>query len=181
MPESINKSQGHGHAYYMNILELSKKAQEFYESARTKSIISGFEKNVLARADYDNCLFVKADYVPVMGDCIFKCRTINSATVIDLYVNGLADFDLRKIAFAGLFLNSEWKEILNNMNGIIIDFNMDLEAQLIDGLQENTARKIVSLSRIEIYMLIFEIISFWRYHKNFDDFTEFYNGKKNIL
>ena len=68
----------------MNILELSKKAQNFYESTRTKTLFSGYEKNVLVREDAENCLFVNSEYVSQPGDIIFRCRTINQNTVIDL-------------------------------------------------------------------------------------------------
>ena len=68
----------------MEILKLSEKAQTFYESTRSKNLVSGYEKNVLTRVDQSNCLFVDSGYKPCPGDVIFRCRTINQNTVIDL-------------------------------------------------------------------------------------------------
>jgi hypothetical protein len=70
----------------MNILKLSKVAQDYYESTRGKTLYSGYEKNILT--DGERCLFVKSDYEPAAGEVIFRCRTINQNTVIDLYKKG---------------------------------------------------------------------------------------------
>ena len=68
----------------MSILELSQKAQLFYEQSRKKRLYTGYEKNVLVRPDFENCLFVDAKYEPQPGDVIFRCKNMNGNTVIDL-------------------------------------------------------------------------------------------------
>jgi hypothetical protein len=50
----------------MNILKLSKIAQDYYEKTRGKTLYSGYEKNVLT--DGERCLFVKSDYEPAAGE-----------------------------------------------------------------------------------------------------------------
>ena len=67
-----------------NMLKLSKKAQNFYENTRSKTLVSGYERNILVREDAENCLFVKSDYDRQKDDVIFRCQTINQNTIIEL-------------------------------------------------------------------------------------------------
>lgn len=50
-------------------------------------MISGYERNVLVRDDFDNCLFVTSEYKLQPGDNIFRCQTINKQTVISLKIS----------------------------------------------------------------------------------------------
>ena len=67
-----------------NVLALSAKAQEYYEKTRGKMMISGYERNVLVREDFENCLFVNSDYELMPGDYVFRLKTVNRSTIIEL-------------------------------------------------------------------------------------------------
>lgn len=68
-----------------SVLKLAEKAQAFYEQGRSRTLVSGYERNVLVREDVQNAaLFVTANYEPQQGDVIFRCQTVNRETVITL-------------------------------------------------------------------------------------------------
>lgn len=60
----------------MTTLEKSKKAIEFYELYRSRTLVSGFEKFVAT--DGNNCMFVSSEYEPENQDIkVFKLDTRN--------------------------------------------------------------------------------------------------------
>lgn len=156
-----------------HVLELSRKAQDFYENAKTKNLHSGYEKNVLVRADQPNCVFVKADYIPQPGDVIFRCQTINQNTRIDLHKIAPGD-DLRKIALKNIFTRGEWEEILNNMNNVILTPELDPRDEIAEELEGDLAKKIRSLCKTDGFILLWEIERFWNDRLNFGDFVKNY-------
>lgn len=160
----------------MNILELSNKAQSFYEKTRSKTLFSGYEKNVLVRCDFDNCLFVKAEYEPQPGDVLFRCRTINQNTVIDLKVAVPETETIEQYALKGKLTQAEWMSLLDSMNGIIISKDIDLREQLAGGVSENVelAEKLKNLSELEARILAAEVEVFWGGNKNISSFLSKY-------
>lgn len=150
----------------MSILSLSAKAQKFYESTRTKTLYSGYDKNVLVRNDHDNCLFVDSNYLPVPGDTIFRLRTVNQQTVIDLKTHVPDEKPLEEIALKGKFSQNEWATMLKAMNGIITTPEID-PRQEIAGEVDNPVleEKIMALTLTDAHILLREIKNFWNQNK----------------
>ena len=67
----------------MNLLELSKVAQAYYEGLRAPSLAQGWDKYVAT--DGKQCLFVHSDYHPQPGEAVFFITTRNRQTSIQLY------------------------------------------------------------------------------------------------
>ena len=67
----------------MTILEKSEKAQQYYDSYKSKTLVSGFEK--LVCTDGEKCMFVNSDYEPVGEEVVYKCDTRNFITGVQLY------------------------------------------------------------------------------------------------
>lgn len=67
----------------MNLLELSKVAQAYYEGLRALSLAQGWDKYVAT--DGKQCLFVNSDYQPQPGEAVFFITTRNRQTSIQLY------------------------------------------------------------------------------------------------
>jgi|GEM_PF-5080147 len=164
----------------MNILELSKKAQQFYENTRSKSLYSGYEKNVLVREDYSNCLFVDAGYEPQPGDIIFRLRSINGKTAIDLKTQVPAEPSLEDLAIKGKFTREEWAEMLDGMNGVIHTPGMDPRTEINDGVKTRRLKhKIDILNPVEGEILLREIQRFWNNNLNTDEFIDRYKQNEN--
>jgi hypothetical protein len=83
VPDAATSPKGMGN-FMTHPLELAEKAKKYYEEGRSRSVYSGYERNVLIRADYEQCIFVDSTYEPQPGDVIFRCKTINQSTVIEL-------------------------------------------------------------------------------------------------
>ena len=66
-----------------SVLLLSETAKNYYESCRSKTLVSGFEKYVIT--DGERALFVNSDYEPSEGEVVFKCETRHMETLIQLY------------------------------------------------------------------------------------------------
>jgi len=81
MPQQVPRAWAN---FMTHPLELAEKAKKYYEEGRSRTLYSGYERNVLTRADCEQCIFVDSTYKPEPGDVIFRCRTINQATVIEL-------------------------------------------------------------------------------------------------
>ncbi len=68
----------------MTILDKSQRAQSYYESYRSKSLHSGFEKFVAT--DGTTEMFVNSDYEPENSEIVvFKLDTRNGQTGCQLY------------------------------------------------------------------------------------------------
>ena len=67
----------------MTILEKSEKAQQYYDSYKSKTLVSGFEKFVCT--DGQKCMFVNSDYEPVGEEVVYKCDTRHFNTGVQLY------------------------------------------------------------------------------------------------
>jgi len=152
-----------------HILSLSAKAQQFYENTRSRGMVSGYERNVLVREDYENCLFVDSKYIPQPGDTIFRCRTMNQSTIIELAQSIPTLPDLEIIAMKGKFTEQEWKTILDSMNGLMHSPEIDPRDE-IAGEVENPEleKKIQALGKTEGYALLKAVQAFWngRYQLN---------------
>ena len=146
----------------MSILKLSAKAQAFYEASRGRSLYSGYEKNVLVRDDSDSCLFVDATYSPQPGDTIFRCRTINQNTAIDLKTQVPADAST--FALKGRFTTKEWIAMLGAMNGVMRTIGIAPHEELAGNILNNAAlsNKIKALTSEEGESLMAEIERFWQ-------------------
>jgi hypothetical protein len=159
----------------MNILELSKKAQSFYENTRSKSLYSGYEKNVLVREDYNNCLFVDSNYEPQPGDTIFRLRSINGKTAIDLTTQVPEAPSLEDLAIKGKFTRDEWLEMLDKTNGLIFSPEIDPRSQISEEVEnKRLEHKILILNPVEGEFLKREIQRFWNNNLNTDEFIEHY-------
>lgn len=161
------------------ILNLSLKAQNFYENSRVKSISSGYERNVLVREDAENCLFVDSNYDLQPGDFIFRCKTINYATSIGLSkcLPVLPDVPgLMEIALKGKFSKEEWKIVLDIMNGYLHSPELDpreaISAELDD--HPDVSKKIKSLDKTDGYALLWAISTFWDGRYQLHEFIEQY-------
>ena len=66
----------------MTELKISERAKEYYEKVRPSNIFTGFEKNLVT--DGYKFMFVKGDYEIKNGEVIFRVRTLNKNTIIDL-------------------------------------------------------------------------------------------------
>lgn len=153
----------------MSILRLSAKAQAFYEASRSKYLYSGYEKNVLVRDDSDGCLFVDANYVPQPGDTIFRCRTINQNTAIDLKTQVSADAST--FALKGRFTTKEWIAMLGAMNGIMRTPELDPYKELLGELTNvELKEKIEALTLGVREALLRELERFWGYEIPFPVF-----------
>lgn len=146
----------------MSILNLSAKAQAFYEASRGRSLVSGYEKNVLVRDDSDSCLFVDATYNPQPGDTIFRCRTINQNTAIDLKTQVPADAS--SFALKGRFTTKEWIAMLGAMNGVTRVVGIAPRDELAWNIPNNDAlsNKIKALTLEEGEVLMSEVERFWQ-------------------
>lgn len=145
-----------------HILELSRKAQDFYEKTRGKSVYSGYERNVLIREDFDNCLYVDSTYVPQPGDTLFRCRTLNQQTVIELKIQVPEAESLNKIALKGKFTGGEWLNMISHMNGILRTPGMDPRDELAGEMESSELlEKIKALTKVEAEILLREIETFW--------------------
>lgn len=83
MPDALKKS-ARQRQKIMTILEKSKKATEFYDSYKAKTLWTGFEKFVAT--DGNDCMFVNSDYDPENDEiCVFKLDTRNGKTGCQLY------------------------------------------------------------------------------------------------
>lgn len=169
MVSQIPKQSLQGRSRTMsNILNLTEKARNFYESTCSKTLVSGYEKNVLVREDNDNCLFVNSDYELQDGDVLFRCKTINQNIVIDLYKTYVSPF-------SKLFTEIEWKEILNSMNGIMVIPDVDVREQIageVEGTNPEAAKKISALSLKDGEQLNELIKMFWDHQIGYDYFKK---------
>lgn len=75
----------------MTILELSKIAQDYYNSLRKKALPSGWEKYVAT--DGESCMFVKNDYEPEPGQAVFYLMTRHFQTLCQLHKQNQAEKD----------------------------------------------------------------------------------------
>lgn len=152
-----------------HILSLGAKAQQFYESTRSRSLVNGYERNVLVREDYENALFVDSRYIPQPGDTIFRCRTANQQTIIELAQSIPVSTDLVTIAVKGKFKEEEWKAILNAMNGVLHTPELDPRDEIAGEVESpDLEKKILALSKTDGYALLQVVQTFWngRYQLN---------------
>lgn len=146
----------------MHILSLSAKAQTFYESGRSRTMISGYERNVLVRDDFDNCLFVDSDYRPQPGDNIFRCQTINQQTVISLKISIPKQPDLAEIALKGKFTHDQWLAMLKATNGLLFSTVIDPRDEITGEVDTpDLQHAIQSLTKAEGQILAQQIQLFW--------------------
>lgn len=152
----------------LGILDITYMVRNFYENSCSKTLVSGYEKNVLARLDSQTCLFVNSEYELQEGDIIFRCKTINRNTVIDLYKTYVSPF-------SKLFTENEWKEILNSMNGIMVIPDVDVREQIageVEGTNPEAAKKISALSLKDGEQLNELIKMFWDHQIGYDYFKK---------
>jgi hypothetical protein len=83
VPDAATSPKGMGSFPMTHTLKLAEKAKKYYEEGRARNIYSGYERNVLVRVDHEQCIFVDSTYELQPGDVIFRCKTINQATVIE--------------------------------------------------------------------------------------------------
>lgn len=154
----------------MNILKLTQKAREYYDACKSKSLYSGYEKNILVRPDSEEAVFVDANYTPRPGDFIFRAKSMNTNTVIDLKTQVPS---LEEQALKGKFTREEWMEILNRLtlflakqrwqNGILyvpeIPAREHIAGEMTDPAIEE---KIMKLTDYEAKMLLSAIQIFWK-------------------
>ncbi len=167
--------------FNMNILELSAKAQRFYEGTRSRTLTSGYDRNILIREDYENALFVDSRYAPKPGDNIFRCRTINQQTIIELVQQIPILPNLEMVALQGKFTQDQWKIILNAMNGIIhtpeIDPRDKIAGEIDDqakGKDPVLGQKILRLNKTEGYALLQAVQTFWNGRYQLNEFINKY-------
>lgn len=67
----------------MNIMNLAKVAQAYYEGLKAPSLAQGWEKYVAT--DGKQCLFVHSDYQPQPGEAVFFLAVRNRKTSCQLY------------------------------------------------------------------------------------------------
>ena len=67
----------------MNLLELAKVAQTYYEKLKAPSLAQGWEKYVAT--DGTTCMFVKSDYEPQKGEAVFFLAVRNRNVSCQLY------------------------------------------------------------------------------------------------
>lgn len=155
-----------------SILNLSAKAQEFYEKGRSRTLVSGYERNVLTRTDSENCLFVDANYILQPGDVIFRCQTINQQTVISLKTAAPEAESLEKTCLKGRFTSEEWRTMLNNMNGVQRTLEIDPRDEISGEIEDmELVKKIKEMGKCEGEILFREIEKFWNNRIDFDDFV----------
>lgn len=157
----------------MHVLELTSKAKAYYESIRPKTMVSGYEKNILVSENYPEALDVDGNYQPEPGDHIFRCQTINSQTSIKIKTAIPNGPKMEEIALKGKFTQEEWQIMLKAMNGIMpvpeIDPRTEIATEIED---ESLAFKIESLSLLEGHVLINEIVRFWHTTPKTTDFIK---------
>jgi hypothetical protein len=73
----------------MTTLQKSQTAIEYYESMRSRTLVSGFEKNVLT--DGYKSIFCKTDHDPGPGEVIFRLETRTGKTSCQIYKEGEND------------------------------------------------------------------------------------------
>lgn len=143
----------------MNILKLSQRARNYYDACRSKTLVSGYEKNVLVRIDSPEVLFVDANYELQPGDYIFRVKTLNLNTVVDLKTRIPS---VEEQALKGKFTREEWIEMLDRMNGILhtpgIPPREEIAGEITTPALEEKVR---GLSDYEARMLLFAIRMFW--------------------
>lgn len=148
-----------------HVLEMSKLAQEFYEKGRSRSLVSGYERNVLVRPDFNNALFVDANYNLQPGDYVFRCQTINQQTVISLKSAIPQHENLAEIALKGIFTHVEWLAMIEVTNGLLfspeIDPRQQLAGELDDDFERGLIEKIEALPLVSAKMLMREISDMW--------------------
>lgn len=71
----------------MTILELSKKAQDYYNGLRALTCASGWEKYVLTNGE--TCMFVDSNYEPQAGEVVFYLQTRMRNTMCELHKQNL--------------------------------------------------------------------------------------------
>ena len=85
MPDANISPPGRGQNI-MTILDKSQRAQSYYESYRSKSLHSGFEKFVAT--DGTTEMFVNSDYEPENSEIVvFKLDTRNGQTGCQLFTS----------------------------------------------------------------------------------------------
>ena len=67
----------------MDIMNLAKVAQAYYEGLRAPSLAQGWEKYVAT--DGNTCMFVHSDYHPQPGEAVFFLAVRNRKTSCQLY------------------------------------------------------------------------------------------------
>lgn len=67
----------------MDIMNLAKVAQAYYEGLKAPSLAQGWEKYVAT--DGKTCMFVHNDYNPQPGEAVFFLSTRNRQTSCQLY------------------------------------------------------------------------------------------------
>ena len=70
----------------MKLLELSRRAQAYYERLRAPRMAQGWEKYVAT--DGTTCMFVNSSYDPQPGEAVFFLSTRNFNTMCQLYKVG---------------------------------------------------------------------------------------------
>jgi hypothetical protein len=159
----------------MHVLELTKKAKAYYESIRPKTMVSGFEKNILVSETHPEAVDVDSNYQAEPGDHIFRCRTINSNTSISLKLSIPNGPKMEEIALKGKFTEDEWQTMLKAMNGIIPSPEIDPRTELSAEMESyKLSRKIEELTLLEGHVLLNEIIRFWHTTPNTRDFIRQY-------
>lgn len=137
-------------------------------------MVSGYDRNILVREDYENCLFVDAKYTPQPGDVIFRCRTINQQTIIELAQQIPALPELETIGLRGAFTKEEWPIMLNATNGLLHIPEIDPRDEIAGEVEDENpelGRKIRSLSKTDGYALLNATQVFWN---NMTPIAEFY-------
>lgn len=154
-----------------NILILSKMALEYYESGRSKTLVSGYERNVLTNQDHEECLFVNSDYIAQPGDVIFRCSTVNQQSRIELKEERTRELGIGIFALKGKFTSEEWIYMLDKLNGVMRPY--DIPGKKILEIEfDNTEiyEKISKLNDLEGEILLREIEGFWSKRQNTDAF-----------
>jgi len=159
----------------MNILELSAKAQKFYETGRSRTLVSGYERNVLVRPEFENGLFVDVNYHPKPGDYIFRCSTINQQTVISLKTAIPMADKIEIIALKGKFTQQEWLHMLERMNGILYTPELEPRNYIAGEMDEPVLEeKIMAMTITNGTILLREIQRFWQNHLSVEPFVNQY-------
>lgn len=70
----------------VDLLKLSKVAEQYYNARKKKALPSGWEKYVCT--DGQQSMFVKSDYTPLEGQAVYYLFTRNFQTVCQFYKNG---------------------------------------------------------------------------------------------
>lgn len=108
----------------MTILELSKIAQEYYNSLRKKALPSGWEKFVAT--DGKNCMFVKNDYEPEPGQAVFYLMTRNFQTLCQLHKQNQAEEDEQGPQYEVVALDDLMWKVTDTYHHISVTFREGL-------------------------------------------------------